>query len=149
VTTRARANLDHLHPGDTATCRLDVTPDLVAQFAAWSLDDNPLHMDDEVAKEYGFSGRVAHGMLAMGAISRLIGTQLPGPGSLWVSQEVQFPAAVMVGDQLQAKATVQGVSRGAQIATLAVEAANCATGVVVLRGTAKVRVPPRQVNAGE
>ena len=89
------------------------------------------------------SGRVAHGMLTLSAISRLIGTQLPGPGSLWMSQETNFAAPVFLNDQIQARVTVKTVSRSAQVVVLQTDAINLQTQAVVLRGTAKVRIVQR------
>lgn len=133
--------LEEIHIDDSATCEWLVTPEMIDAFAAFSFDDNPLHVDEEFAKGLGFEGRVAHGMVAMSAISRLIGTKLPGPGSLWMSQEVHFAAPVYVGDTIQAKVTVQSVSKSARVVSLSTEAINKQTMLVILRGTAKVRVP--------
>src|SRR5438105_4339171 len=131
------ADISKIQVGDTASCEMTVTEEHVDSFARLSLDDNALHMDDSVAREYGFPKRVAHGMLALSAISRLIGTQLPGPGALWLSQEVQFATPVFVGDTLEARVTVQQLSMGAQVVVLSTEAKNLSTGGMVLRGTAK------------
>jgi acyl dehydratase len=134
-------NLDDIQIADTATCEWLVTSEMIDAFAAFSFDDNPLHVDEEFAKGLGFEGRVAHGMVAMSAISRLIGTKLPGPGSLWMSQEVHFAAPVYVSDTIQAKVTVQNISKSARVVSLSTEAINKQTKLVILRGTAKVRVP--------
>ena len=96
------------------------------------------------ARDCGFPGRVAHGMLALSTISRLIGTELPGPGSLWVAQDVQFAVPALVGDRLQASVTVQSISRATQLVVLATEVVKAGSGAVVLRGTAKVRIPERR-----
>ena len=138
------ADFSKIQVGDTASCEVTVTEEDVDAFARLSQDDNALHMDDSVAREYGFPRRVAHGMLALSAISRLIGTQLPGHGALWLSQDVQFTTPVFVGDTFEAKVTVQQLSMGAQVVVLSTEARNLTTGGVVLRGTAKVRVLPRK-----
>lgn len=138
-----RADINTIKIGDSASCELEVTESHVDAFAWLSGDDNPLHMDDAVAREYGFPGRVAHGMIALSAISCLIGTQLPGPGGLWLSQDVQFAAPVFIGDKLEARVEVQNISTGAQVIVLGTEVVNSATRVAVLRGTAKVRIPPR------
>ena len=119
----------------------------VAAFAELSQDDNPLHMDEAAARVCGFRKRVAHGMLALSAISRLIGTQLPGPGSLWVSQELKFPAPVLVGDVLTAQVTIDQISLAVQMVKLRTEVRNKETGTVVLLGSAMVRIPRR--NGGE
>lgn len=142
--TARHLDLDLLQPGMTAACNLYVGETEVNAFAQLSGDDNPLHLDDAYAQDCGFSGRVAHGMLALAAISRLIGTQLPGPGSLWLSQEFQFVAPVFVGDTIEARVTVQSVSRAARIVVLETSAAQTESNRVVLRGMARVRVPVRE-----
>ena len=140
---KSSTHIDDIAVGDSASCRWQIGAAQVDEFARLSQDDNPLHMDDAFARECGFSGRVAHGMLALSAISRLIGTELPGPGSLWMSQELHFVAPVLVGDTLEARVTVQSVSRGAAVVVLTTEALNVATQAAVLRGVAKVRLTPR------
>src|SRR4051794_11925211 len=137
------ADITKFQVGSTASCSMTVTQAHVDAFAELSLDDNPLHMDDRVAQEYGFPRRVAHGMLALSLISRLIGTKLPGPGALWLSQDVQFAAPVLVDDSLEAHVTVQQISLAAGAVVLRTEVANTGTGAVVLRGTARVRILPR------
>lgn len=141
----AWADIDGIRTGDTAACELVITEQDVDRFAQLSQDVNPLHMDTGVAQGYGFPRRVAHGMLALSAISQLIGTKLPGPGSLWHSQELQFAAPVFVGDRLSARVTVQQVSKGAQIVSLQTEVLNADTGALVLTGSAKVKIPQRKV----
>ncbi|MFL5733356.1 MAG: MaoC family dehydratase [Chloroflexia bacterium] len=138
------ADVDKIQVGDTASCVMTVTAEQVDTFARLSLDDNMIHMDDAAGRAAGFPGRIAHGMLALSAISRLIGTQLPGHGSLWMSQDVQFAAPVLIGDRVEARVTVEQVSRAAQAVVLRTEAMNPDTGAVILRGTARVRVPPRK-----
>jgi acyl dehydratase len=140
------ADINRLKVGDTASCEFAVNNETVATFAELSRDDNPLHMDEQVARSYGFPHRVAHGMLALSTISRLIGTQLPGPGSLWVSQEFKFPAAVLVGDHLSAQVMVEQVSLAAGIVKLRTEVRSKDSGAVVLTGTAMVKIP-RRTNA--
>jgi 3-hydroxybutyryl-CoA dehydratase len=137
-------NLEKIHVDDSASCEWLVTAELIDAFAAFSFDDNPLHIDETFAKGLGFDGRVAHGMVAMSAISRLIGTKLPGPGSLWMSQEVHFAAPAYVGDTIQATVTVQNVSKSARVVILSTEAINKQTKLVILRGTAKVRIPVQE-----
>lgn len=141
------ADINRLKIGDAASCDFVVSEKNVATFAELSQDNNPLHMDEQIARSYGFPRRVAHGMLALSAISRLIGTQLPGPGSLWVSQEVKFPAAVFVGDELGARVTVEQVSLAAGMVKLRTEVRNKDSGSIVLLGSAMVKIPPR--NSGE
>ena len=110
--------LANIKVGDTASCEVTIDAQTVDTFASLSHDDNSLHMDDTFARERGFPGRVAHGMLALSTISRLIGTQLPGPGSLWISQELQFTTPVFIGERIEARVTVQSVSQAAQVVVL-------------------------------
>jgi len=134
------ARIDTFSVGDTRQCELQVSPKDVEIFSQLSGDTNPLHMDEAAANEYGFPRRVAHGMIALGAISRLIGTELPGPGALWVAQDVQFAGPVFVGDSLSARVTVEQISKAAGLLVLRTEVVNTKTAEVVLSGTAKVRI---------
>jgi 3-hydroxybutyryl-CoA dehydratase len=138
------ADVSKLKIGDTASCDLVVYERSLAAFAELSGDDNPLHMNENVARNLGFPRRVAHGMLALSAISRLIGTQLPGPGSLWVSQELKFPAPALVGDALLARVTVERVSLAAGLVKLQTEVRKRDSDTIVLSGTATVRIPHLQ-----
>jgi 3-hydroxybutyryl-CoA dehydratase len=141
MSTIPSADLDAIKIGDQATCSLDVTEKHIELFAELSGDDNALHMDGEFAQRLGFDGRVAHGMIALSMISRLIGTQLPGHGSLWISQELRFALPVQIGDALEARVQVTQISQAARVVVLQTEVVNRETGTFVLRGIAKVRVP--------
>jgi 3-hydroxybutyryl-CoA dehydratase len=141
--------LSRIQKGDTACCEFTIGEDEVQVFSDLTQDTNPLHMDETFARQRGFERRVAHGMLALSAISRLIGTQLPGPGSLWIAQDVQFAAPVFVGDRIKASIKVRSVSQAAQVVVLETEAITTHSQVVVLRGTAKVRVPQVKDMANE
>jgi acyl dehydratase len=130
--------IEAIQIGDAAACELVITAADVDQFARLSQDTNPLHVDAGAAHAFGFPAPVAHGMLALSSISRLIGTELPGPGALWMSQEVRFIAPVLVGDALRARVEVQQVSRGSRVVVLRTEVVNRDSGRPVLSGTAKV-----------
>ena len=127
---------------------------LLCSSAGFALEGAPVHPRSakprieglEARREEGrvvVSYRVAHGLLALGAISRLIGAELPGPGSLWLSHQIQFVTPVLAGDRLKAQVSVKSISLAAQSVVLAAEVVNAATGAMVLRGTAVVRIPPR------
>jgi 3-oxoacyl-[acyl-carrier protein] reductase len=137
------AALETLDVGATASCTLVVSSADVDAFARLSADTNPLHLDPAAARDCGFSRPVAHGMIALGAISRLIGTELPGPGSLWLSQDLQFAAPVLVGDRLEARVTVEQISRGSGTVKLRTEVLSQSTGAPVLVGSAMVKVLQR------
>jgi len=129
--------------GQAASCDVTITALDVDTFARLSSDTNPLHVDAAAAREFGYPRAVAHGMLALGTISRLIGTELPGPGALWVSQDVRFVGVVLVGDRLTARVEVAQVSKAARLVVLRTEVINQQSGQPVLLGTAKVVVLKR------
>jgi 3-oxoacyl-[acyl-carrier protein] reductase len=117
-----------------------MTPERVASFAHLSGDDNPLHMNAEAARRYGFPARVAHGGILLAEISRIIGTELPGKGSLWMSSEIQFQAPVLVGTAVSIEATVAHVSTAVNVAIVEFRASRETDGAVVLAGSAKVMI---------
>ena len=86
--------------GDTATYTRLITNQEVEAFAAISGDHNPLHLDPEYATTTAFGECIAHGMLTGALISAAIAMQLPGPGSVYLSQNLQFRAPVFLGDIL-------------------------------------------------
>ena len=136
----ADTDIGAIQVGFVATCDLTLTDEDVISFARLSQDTNPLHIDPVAARELGFPRPVAHGLLTLGSISRLIGTELPGPGALWVSQDVQFLTPVLVGDHLSARVEVMQVSKAAGIVVLRTEVLNRSSNTRALIGTAKVNV---------
>ena len=75
-------------------------------FAGVSGDTNPIHLDQDFASRTMFEGRIAHGMLTASLISTVLGTRLPGPGAVYVSQNIRFLAPVRIGDTVIARAQV-------------------------------------------
>ena len=75
-------------------------------FAGVSGDTNPIHLDQDFASRTMFEGRIAHGMLTASLVSTVLGTRLPGPGSVYVSQSLKFLAPVRIGDTVIARAVV-------------------------------------------
>ena len=82
--------MEDLAVGQAAELTRTVAAADLHAFAAVTGDDNPLHLDDEYAATTPYKGRIAHGMLAAGYISAVIGTRLPGPGAIYVSQTLRF-----------------------------------------------------------
>ena len=78
----------------------------IEQFAEISTDYNPVHLDDEYARDTIFEGRIAHGMLTAGLVSAVIGEQLPGHGTIYMSQNLKFLAPVRPGDLVPAEVKV-------------------------------------------
>lgn len=88
--------------GDTASFSKTITEHDVYAFAGLSGNFNPVHVDEEFARHTRFKGRIAHGLLAAGLISTVIGTALPGANAIYLAQELVFKSPVMLGDTLTA-----------------------------------------------
>lgn len=88
--------------GDTASFSKTITEHDVNAFAGLSGNFNPVHVDEEFARNTRFKGRIAHGLLAAGLISTVIGTVLPGANAIYLAQELVFKSPVMLGDTLTA-----------------------------------------------
>ena len=130
---------DALAVGHTHERTFLVSDDKVRAFAEVSEDRNPVHLDDEAAAKSLFKGRVAHGMLLGGFISATLGEDLPGPGSIYLAQTLEFTHPVRIGDQVTVRLQVLSVERArAIIQTLCLVGAQA-----VCRGEATV-VPPRR-----
>lgn len=100
---------EDLEEGMSAVISKTVTEADIVLYAGISMDTNPLHLDETYASGSRFGGRIAHGMLGAGLISALLGTRLPGPGAIYVSQSLRFKAPVRIGDTLVAEVTVTGL----------------------------------------
>ena len=92
--------------GDSAQFTKTVTETDINDFARVTGDFNPIHIDQAYAEKTRFKGRIAHGVLSLGLISNVFGNLLPGPGSIYLSQEVRFLAPVRIGDTLTARVEV-------------------------------------------
>jgi 3-hydroxybutyryl-CoA dehydratase len=135
--------LEDLAPGMAASYAKTVTEADVILFAGVSGDSNPVHIDHEFAKDTVFKGRIAHGMLTASFISTVLGTRLPGPGCIYVSQNLKFRAPVRIGDTVRTRVVVTAVDmdRG----RVALET-TCSVGdTVVISGDALLVVPRRPV----
>jgi 3-hydroxybutyryl-CoA dehydratase len=94
--------------GERATFTKTVTESDVTTFAGLIGDFNPLHVDAEYARRSRFGQRVAHGMFTGGLISAVLGNKLPGAGSIYLSQQIEFLAPVYIGDTITAMVEVSG-----------------------------------------
>lgn len=126
--------------GASATLAKTITELDLERFAEVSLDRNPVHFDEAYAQTTRFGGRIAHGMIGAGLISAVIGTQMPGPGTVYLGQTLQFKRPVRIGDTLSATATVKAIREDKPIATLDTTVVN-QNGEVVLTGEATVLLP--------
>lgn len=113
----------------------------IRTFADLTGDHNPLHLNDAFAAETLFQQRIAHGMLTASLLSTVIGTKLPGPGCIYLSQSLNFRAPVKIGDEVVATARITELVHDRR---RAVFACTCAVrGKTVLDGEAVILVPPR------
>lgn len=104
-------SIDELKPGDFAEFSKTVSETDIYLFAGIVGDFNPAHLNEAYAKTTYFKTRIAHGMLAAGFVSSVIGMQLPGPGTIYISQELKFLAPVHIGDTVTAHVEVSEIDR--------------------------------------
>jgi 3-hydroxybutyryl-CoA dehydratase len=130
---------EDLTVGMTAVYGKTVTEADILLFAGFSGDTNPVHLNQEYAATTMFKGRIAHGMLSAGFISTVLGTRLPGPGCIYVSQSLRFKAPVRAGDTVYARATVSKLIAEKRMVELKTV---CTVGdKVVIDGEATVLIP--------
>lgn len=118
-----------------------ITESDIVLFCGITGDTNPVHLDREYASRTRFKGPIAHGMLSASLISTVLGTKLPGPGVIYVSQNCRFRAPVRAGDTVVARATITELDPAKGFAKLET---TCSVGAkVVIDGEAMVMVPSR------
>ena len=127
--------------GDHAEFSKTITEADITLFVAVSGDTNPVHVNEEYARTTPFGGRIAHGLLTAGLISTVLGTKLPGPGAIYVSQSLRFLAPVAIGDTVTASATLTKYDRDRGKMTLETACFN-QSNVQVLAGEAVVVYRP-------
>ncbi|MFT5722813.1 MAG: 3-hydroxybutyryl-CoA dehydratase [Motiliproteus sp.] len=98
--------LEDLSVGQSASYAKTITDADVVLFAGITGDDNPIHLNAEYAAGTMFKQRIAHGMFSAGLISAVLGTRMPGPGAIYIDQQLSFKAPVYIGDTVVATATV-------------------------------------------
>jgi 3-hydroxybutyryl-CoA dehydratase len=133
--------IDELKVGDAAEFAKTVTESDVYLYAGVTGDLNPAHINEHYAQSTFFKTRIAHGMLTAGFISAVIGTRLPGPGTIYMQQTLRFLAPVRMGDTITARVEVIEIVSEKKRARLKTVCVN-QEGVVVLDGEAVVS-PPR------
>jgi 3-hydroxybutyryl-CoA dehydratase len=133
--------LEDLTVGQKATFTKVVTEELIRTFADVCGDHNPVHLDAEFAKTTMFKERIAHGMLGASFISTAIGVHLPGPGTIYLGQNLKFKAPVKIGDTVTATVEVLEINLEKKRATLKTTATVGDT--VVIEGNALVMAPSK------
>jgi len=124
--------------GDEASLTRTITEAHVVNYAGLTGDWNPVHSDAEHAAQSMFGERIAHGMLVAGLISAVLGTQLPGPNSLYLGQDLKFVAPVRIGDTVKVVVTVTDKRDEKRIIKLRTTAYN-QRGEMVIDGSAVVK----------
>jgi 3-oxoacyl-[acyl-carrier protein] reductase len=137
-----------LYVGQKESISQTVSFQMIHDYAKMSGDDNPLHVDQKFAQENLSTDVVAHGMITSALISRIIGTRLPGPGSLWISQEIEFSGAVHPGDVITGTIEIQKVYEKDQVVEASTVVLN-QKGETVLRGKGRIRIPSKKVQLEE
>jgi 3-hydroxybutyryl-CoA dehydratase len=132
--------------GMTAVYSKTITEADILMFSGVSGDTNPLHLDQTFAESTIFKSRIAHGMLSASFLSTIFGTKLPGPGGVYLSQNLRFKAPVRVGDTVLARATVKELIPEKRRALFDCV---CTVGeTVVIEGEAVIMIPARPANHG-
>ena len=133
--------LDELSPEQTASRVFTVDDAAIRAFADVSTDHNPVHIDEDFAAKSPFKGRIAHGMLLGAYISATLAGDLPGRGSIYVSQTLDFKRAVRPGDEATVEVTIKAIDLKSGHVTLStlVKVRN----KTMLSGTAVVIAPKR------
>ncbi len=133
--------LEDLTAGMTETYSKTVKSSDVIGFAEISGDRNPIHLSEHFAAKTPFKSRIAHGLYTASLLSALIGTRLPGPGAVYISQTLHFKAPVKIGEVVRASVTVAEIIPERRRVRLTCQC--CVGETVVLEGEAIVKVPAR------
>jgi len=125
--------------GQKASIEKAFTNDDVKTFANVSLDKNPVHLNEEYAKNTIFKGRIVHGFLTGSLISAIIGTILPGEGTIYLNQTMNFRKPVHIGEKIKATVEIVGIKEEKNILTLNTYCEN-EQGEIVIEGSAVVKI---------
>ncbi len=137
---------EDLSIGLTESYEKEVKSSDVVGFAEITGDRNPIHLSEHFAAKTPFGGRIAHGLYTASLVSAVIGTRLPGPGAIYMSQTLNFKAPVKIGDIVRASVeVVELVEKGRRVKLIC----RCRVGdTLVLEGEALVKVPARSQDQG-
>ena len=133
--------IEEMKLGDCASVTKTVTETDVYLFAGITGDLNPAHTDEVSASQTRFGGRIAHGILGAGFISAVLGMKLPGPGTIYLGQELRFTKPVRIGDTITATCTVKELLPEKNLAKFETVCTN-QRGDTVITGMATT-MPPR------
>jgi 3-oxoacyl-[acyl-carrier protein] reductase len=125
--------------GKIFSMQLSIDADLVKQFCDFSGDYNPIHLDLNAARRFGHPKPVAHGAILISFISKMIGTEIPGSGAVWLSQNTKWLNPIYIDDRIKIILKITGYSVGANMLTLETIAFN-QNKIKLMEGEAKVKV---------
>ena len=131
--------INNLKVGERASLSRVFTEEDVIQFASISTDTNPIHMDESFAADSVFGQRIVHGMLIASLFSALVGVKLPGKGSIYLGQSLNFKAPVSIGEQITASVEIIKIREDKPIVTLRTLCVN-SEGQIAVDGEAVVKV---------
>ncbi|NTU80890.1 MAG: MaoC family dehydratase [Chloroflexales bacterium] len=134
--------------GQRASMRRTITEADIVLFAAVTGDQNPMHTDELAAQESRFGRRIAHGMLAAGLISAVLGMRLPGPGTVYLKQTLSFRKPIYINDTVTTTVEVAAIREDKPIATLVTTVTN-QDGDVVVEGESLVYCDRCKVNGSD
>ena len=134
--------LEELHVGMAAEKVIVCTEQRILQFAEASDDFNPVHMDEAFAAKTAYRGRIAHGLLSASFGSAVVGTILPGAGSIYISQNLAFHLPVRIDDVVTIRISVVSVDQ--ESARVELNCEGFVNGKLIMDGIATVRVPRRR-----
>lgn len=144
MTIISNLTINEIKVGTKATYSKTCSADDVRDFAKISGDVNPVHLDEEYASNTQFGRCIAHGMYTAALVSATVALKLPGPGSIYLGQDMKFRAPVFIGDTITVEMEVESVREDKPIVGLKFSCSN-QQGKVVATGTAVVLAPTEKV----
>jgi 3-hydroxybutyryl-CoA dehydratase len=132
--------MKRMNVGDRYEEKRTITALEVELFAKLTGDFNPVHFDELAAKAQGFQGRIAHGLLSVSFLSKILGTNFPGPGTIYLEQNARFLKPVYLNSEITLRLEVLSQKEGRPIFTLKTEIFN-SSGEILVTGQAVVRMP--------
>jgi 3-hydroxybutyryl-CoA dehydratase len=136
--------IEALHVGQTARFGKTISESDIYLYAGITGDQNPAHINESYARETFFKTRIAHGMLCAGLISAVLGNRLPGYGTIYIRQELNFLAPVRIGDTITARAEVVEIMSAENRVRLKTDCIN-QDGILVIDGEALVSPPKAKI----
>ena len=128
-----KRKFEELYIGQSVSLRQTATDEYVVKMAELTGDINPVHLDDEYAKASMFGQRIAHGLFCDGMVSCMLGTDLPGPGSIYLEKHIQFRAPVFLGDEIEGTLCITEINEEKRRVNLSFECTKT-DGTIVARG---------------